>query len=137
MDKDKIKIILFAAFLFIVGAVFILMPDKPRNYRNNGIEVTVTVTEKYGLKTKQYYGVYTDENGNKIVAKVIPNKSGVYEGDELIGYYMSSDPATVICYNGSGLMILLRLFGAAFCVGGVLIIIKMRQIDAEYENNRA
>ena len=115
------RAVLAAILVFVLGLVMLFIPDKAKNYHDNGIEVRVKITEKYGARTKQYQGVYLDENGGEVYAKVIPNCAGVFVGDILTGYYMPDKPDTVICYTGSGMMIIVRLLGFIFS-GSVLFI---------------
>lgn len=135
MDKDKVKVVAFAVILFIAGVIMIFMPDKSKKYHDEGIEVKVTITEKYGVKTKQYYGVYEDVNGNIVQAKVIANKAGVYPGDELIGYYMPDDPTNIICYGGFGLRLVIIIIGIFLCGLSGFMFYGMIKIDREESLN--
>lgn len=133
MGKAKTVFIILAAF--IGGIVMLIMPNKAKQYSEEGIKVDVTITawQRVG-RTTNYTGVYVNEKGQVITAKVIPNKSGVAVGDVLEGYYMPDKPEKVICYNGAGPFIIVKVLGGLFAALGVVGLIFMIKPSREKHN---
>lgn len=108
---QKFKLITFTIVLWVVLLYFTFGDSKLDEYEENGVPVTVTITEKGRVVRSTYYkGVYFNDEGEEMVVNVHPNRFGVELGDELEGSFLPESPDEVYCQLGLELKIICYAF---------------------------
>lgn len=124
--RNAWKLIFVGAVLLVTaGFVFFSSGKTEENYRENGREVNCTVISvlegRNGAQTVK--GVYTDEKGAQVTAKVIRNKS-TYVGENFVGLVVPEEPEQVYCLPEESMKNgLYLLFGGLGALGLVLVIL--------------
>lgn len=119
--------------IFVPLLKIFFMPDMGKEYFERGIKTEATVTSVFGLRGKQYYGVYQDSKGNLVDAEIIVNKPGVMVGDVVEGYILAEEPYKVWCEPPEWVNILLKVLIGLFLllIGGSLVFVPVFLIIAK------
>lgn len=138
---ERLKTIYYCISMFILLILLSYMlfgVDVDLNYEEEGIRTQAIIT---GSSGRTYYGVYEDEQGNRIEAEIIPNKT-VIMGEEVEGYYMADKPEVVWCKPSDSLNVLFKAilwFMWIICFAGcaLLILAFVAIKKKEREKNKA
>lgn len=119
--------------IFVPLLEMFFMPDMGKEYFERGIKTEATVTSVFGLRGKQYYGLYQDSKGNLVEAQIIVNQPGVMVGDVVEGYILEEEPYKVWCEPPGWLNILLKILLGFFIltIGGFLVFVPVSLIIAK------
>ncbi len=75
---NKSPVVFIVIVFFLLGLALFFIPNTEKKYKENGIQISVTITDKnvttYGGKQIHYTGVYEDASGNQVEAHVYSSK---------------------------------------------------------------